>query len=273
MKKIKNNLKIILLTLLISIIGFFIYEIFFSMENLVVKQVTIEKQNIPQELSNLKIGVISDIKYQKFMDKDRLSKMIDAINKENIDVLLFLGDLFHENLTESTEITTLTELLSKLNAKKGKFYVLGDQDNPELVGKILLDANFESLDNKSTKLYFNNQFIQLIGIDINNNQNIYETISKNEFSLVMTHYPEIADTVPESIDLVVAGHTLGKQINIPIFSSFEKIEHSSNYILGEYDLKNNSKLYVNGGLGTVNNDIRLFSPPELTIIKLKKVGN
>lgn len=273
MKKLKNKIKLLIILILTLTIGFLVYEIFFSMENLVVKEVIIEKNNIPEEIKDLKIGVISDIKYNKFMNQERLSKMINQINKQNIDVLLFLGDLFHDKIETFKDETILISELSKINAKYGKFYILGDKDYPELIHSILSKSNFESLDNNSTKIYYNNNFIQLVGIDINNTQAIYEHISKDIFTLVMTHYPETADTIPESIDFVVAGHTLGKQINLPIFSLFEKNDSISNYHLGEYTLKNNTKLYVNGGLGTINYDVRLFSPPELTILKFKKVGN
>lgn len=273
MKNIKNKLKMMIALIIILIVSFFVYEIFFSMENPVVKEVIIENKLIPKSMDNFKIGVISDIKYQKFMDKERLSKMIDTLNKQEVDVVLFLGDLYNNGITNYEEPTHLIKLLQSIKAKSGKFYVYGETDNIEHVGKMMYEANFELLENKETRIYRDNNFIQLIGTNIKNETAVFETAAAEYFTLVMSHYPEIADKINEKINYVVSGHTLGKQINIPIFSSFGKVDHSGNYVLGEYNLKINAKLYVNGGLGTVNNDIRLFSAPEITVLKLKSVGN
>lgn len=267
MKRLKNKLISIFAICILSILGFLVYEIFFSNEQVVVNQLVINNEKVPTDY-RIVIGVISDIKYQPFMNKNRLEKFITKLNEQNVDVVLFLGDAIGKSIDEEDQ-RDLGELLKKIQAKKGKFFVLGDQDDNEIVPQLFDQANFEQLDNKHTKLYMQNQYINLIGLPLVYNNEIFKDFQDTNFTLAMAHYPELVTQLPSNIDYMVAGHTLGKQLNIPIFSEFKAIANSGGYHAGAYTVSANTSLYVNMGLGTVNSDIRFLAPPEITILTIQ----
>ena len=70
------------------------------------------------------------------------------------------------------------------------------------------------------------------------------------------------------IDLSLAGHTHGGQINLeflhPLLTPSRFI---TKYIKG-YFQERGSQLYVNRGLGTIGVPIRLNAPPEITLYEL-----
>ncbi|MFH1445578.1 MAG: metallophosphoesterase [Nanoarchaeota archaeon] len=94
---------------------------------------------------------------------------------------------------------------------------------------------------------------------------------KNEdFNIVLTHLPDMVETI-ENIhgDLYLAGHTHGGQVRLPFIGplfAFSKIQ--KRYDRGMFKLEN-SYLNVTAGLGqSRETPIRLFCPPEATIITL-----
>lgn len=266
MKKLRNKLFTLFALCVFLSFGFLVYEIFFSNDNVIVNTIVVENEKIPENYQ-LNIAVISDIHYQKFMTKTRLKRFIDKLNHQNPDVVLFLGDATSEALDTSSQ-QELIALLKSIEAKKGKFYVLGDLDNQDIVTKIFDEANFELLENNHTKLFVQNQYINLIGMPLNYDETVFKEFNDPNFSLVMAHYPKLVNQLPNTIDYMVAGHTLGKQVNIPFISEFKAIPDSNGYTSGIYKVSTNTTLYVNMGLGTLKNDIRFLAPPEITILSI-----
>ena len=170
--------------------------------------------------------MISDIKYNGFMGKDRLTKMINELNDANCDIVLFGGDMFDNPATkepDSAVVKELTDILKSIQAPLGKFAVLGDQDQvnddvKNIVSDILYQSNFEILTNQAIRIRNHTKnSITLVGIDslINGNPNpdsAFKTISEDEYNIVLTHCPDLissADFNSNYVDAMFAGHSLG----------------------------------------------------------------
>ncbi len=261
MKKIKNKFLSIISISVLVILSVIAYQIFFSNDHVVVKHVHIQSDKLTAPFM-MRIGVISDIKYGKFMTKERLEKFITELNNENVDTVFFLGDLFHPGVEISEHQIELTNILKTINPKAGKFYIYGNGDSQEKIKPIFDNAHFESLNESYTLLHNSNQSIQVFGLNTTY-KDIFKSLNDSKYAIVLSHYPHLVTSLPASINLVLSGHTLGNQINIPLITS------SNEYTLGKYEISNNTTLYVNGGLGTENNDIRFFSPPEITVITIE----
>lgn len=276
MKKIKNKIALLFTVLFFGVLALLAYQIFFAMEDVKITVKNIYNEKIPEQLNQYRIGIISDIKYQKFMNKERFEKIVQQLNTQNVDTVIFLGDLYDDSVTEITTENELTLLLQKIKAPYGKFYVSGDIDikQSETVNKILKAARFEDINDKLIQLHKNEDaFIEVLGLSISSNLEILNQTREDKFTLAFTHYPEKINDLPESIQYTVAGHTLGGQINIPIFDTLKKIPHSGSYLSGEYLISKQKTLYVNSGLGTTKNDIRFLANPEITILQLHNKKN
>lgn len=284
---IKKLLKIVsaLLILALIIAGVFFYSIYVSVGRLNIDYGTISSPKIPADMENVSIAFFSDIHYGTFMNEERLTKMIEKINNSHPDILVFAGDMFDHPeiaLPDEETVSLVTTLLTSLEAPLGKFAVLGEQDEVNddikaMVQNVLYQSNFELLNNRSVRLRNNsNASITLIGVDsyINGTIDIpsaFASVNAEEYNILVTHCPDLATSseLPlSSLDMIVAGHSHGGQVYLPLLGPLNPIEGAKTYHHGSYTI-NDTKLVITNGLGTTDMDMRLFAPPQLTYYRLK----
>ncbi len=89
------------------------------------------------------------------------------------------------------------------------------------------------------------------------------------FTVLLSHTPDYVLTAQKcKVDLVLAGHTHGGQACLPVIGPVVcNIKIGRKYMQGLHKFKNTS-LYVTRGIGTVFLPLRLFCPPEITVINL-----
>ena len=284
---IKRLLKTVSVLIIIALVlaGIFFYSIFVSVENLTVSYHTVQSEKIPADMNDIQIAFITDLEYNHFMNKDRLTKMIHKINEVKPDIVLFGGDIFDLPLTYVPNDATkqeVSQLLKTIQAPLGKFAVLGEQDNVDknvksMVTDILKTSDFELLNNRSIRLRNGSQAsITLIGmdsliggtIDINK---AFSNVNQEEFNILMTHCPDtiqLEDLPKTNIDLMFAGHSHGSQIYIPLLGALSSDEGAQKYNHGKHTV-NQTVLHVSNGMGTTAMDMRLFSPPQMLVYRLR----
>lgn len=283
MSKRKLITVIIVLMVLIST-SIVIYDGFNKApERLSINYRYLESPKIAKDLDGIQIAFISDIYYNSFMDKNRFENIVEKLNDSNPDVVIFLGDLFdssHKSEIDDKTQAEITTLLNKIEAKYGKFAILGENDYynndmEAIVNKVLFDANFEVLKNDLVNISKDSkETFQLVGIDspINKKDDIqaaYKDVKDSEFTLTIVHTPDTAKVLPQKkTDLVVSGHSLGGQINIPLLGQIYNKELAEKFYSGLYNI-GSLNLYVSNGLGTTNKDVRIFAPAEIVIYTLK----
>ena len=243
----------------------------------------LESTKVHPDLNGMQIAFISDLNYNNFMDKDRFDLALAKLEAANPDVVIFVGDLFdEENISNISDqvIEDLTKQLDSIDAKYGKFAVLGEndyfsEDVTALVSKILYNSNFEIIQNQLLKITKDtNNYFQLVGIDSvlsgrDDIQKAYEHVNSENLVLTVVHTPDTIEELPlKTTDLVVAGHSHGGQIQIPLLGQVYNKKLSEKYYSGFYSV-NNTKLFVTNGLGTTIEDVRIFAPAEILIYTLK----
>ena len=284
-KKDKNRKKIVkilfkiivFLTIILTI--FFTYTTYVSTIKIKVREYRIKNKKIPNNFNGLKIIQLSDLHFGSTIFNGTMKKIRNMVNERNPDIIIFTGDLINKNYNlTSEEQEALTQELKKLNAKFGKYAILGDEDN-ENISTIFNQSDFTLLKNEYDLIYKdNNNPILLIGISsIKNNQNIdeaynyfkNENINQNIYTITMIHEPDIVDNILSnySTDLFLAGHSHNGNIRIPFmkYSPF-KVENAIKYDQDYYEI-NDSKLYISSGLGTPKG-IRLFCRPSINFYRL-----
>jgi len=275
-KKILSVLSI-LMTILIMI---YIYARFIEPELLTVRYETINTDYIKKE--GIKILQFSDTHISEYFDIDDLNNAIDKINEENPDIVVFTGDLIDQfnNYENKDNIHEIWEALGSINAPI-KYAVYGNHDyggGAEKVYKEIMEkSGFKLLINEKEELPQYN--INFIGMD-DSIFGEYEPavisghMDKDMYNIVLSHEPDVADKLLEySIDLLLAGHSHGGQVNLPFANYLPSL--GEKYVRGFYDFDNfrQTKVYVNIGLGTSTIPMRFMAAPELTVITLKGYHN
>lgn len=279
MKKSKLRIIFIVLALILGT-GYYVYDGFNNAPSRIkINYKNIQSDKIHSDLDGLQIAFISDLHYLGYFDDARLDNMIDTLNKANPDVIVFLGDLVEKEMSEE-QYAKLATSLKSTKAKYGKFAVLGEADyaSEEIstqVMKLLYESEFEVLHNNSIHITKETQSkIQLVGIDSPLNQkadieHAYTGIDEAIFTITAVHTPDTAEELPyNQTDLVVAGHSHGGQIKIPLLGQVYNREMAEKYYSGLYQIRN-MNLYVTNGVGTVKDDVRINAPAEILIYTLK----
>lgn len=267
---------------MLSITAFLLIDSFFvAPDRFITRHVTIDDEQIPEQLDNMNILFFSDLKYGIYMNEERLNKLVDTINASGADVVLFGGDIYGDSVTVDDHSTSLiTKAFSNIQAKYGKFAVYGDIDGASDVMKSTVNAiydasDFEVIQNTSFQIHKNgSQFITVVGLDngIDGTKDIdgaYSNVSKDSYVMTLCHTPDTVNEVPKDLtDYFLAGHSLGAQANF-IFTSFYEPAYATQYLRGKHLIDNTFTLDITNGTGTVNQDVRLFTPAEVVVYTLK----
>lgn len=284
----------ILIALAIIIVVFGIWVILDT--NIIMKrEYIVESSKIPEEFNDYKIAFMSDL-HNKTKRKNIVNRVVNKINKENPDLIFLGGDYIDrsrkqyikekkgEGLKKEHGMENMVEAvwtkLSKLSAKDGVYSVLGNHDyweKEETHQKYMDKFGINNIKNKGLWLYKNGKRIRIGGVadtseDMSDLHPTIDEVKNNEFVIVVSHCPEIV-TLPnkgrEGVDLFLAGHTHGGQINLfgkytPFISSRwrGRMEKGRGYI-------NDKDIIITAGVGVTYTPFRFFVRPEYVIVKLK----
>lgn len=89
-----------------------------------------------------------------------------------------------------------------------------------------------------------------------------------ERRVLLSHYPEMADTLGTKFDLILSGHSHGGQIRLPFYGPLIIPTGVGRYDLGHFDSRF-GPLYVTAGVGTLSSiPLRWNCPPEITVVTI-----
>lgn len=230
-----------------------------------------------QKKTQLKLVQISDIQVSKAYESNRLDKVIDKVNEQKPDVIVFTGDLF-DNYSKYSHESEIIAKLSAMKAKIGKYAVWGNHDYgggaARVYEYVMNQSGFTVLKNTGQTIATDSgKKIFIGGLDdsLLGNPSVNQTLAyrqKYDYSILLTHEPDVADQfVNTNTQLALAGHSHGGQIWIP----FKPITNvlARKYVRGMYTLSDGMKLYVNTGLGTTSLHARFNVVPEVTAFSIK----
>lgn len=259
-KRMKKIVKVISIILIISL-TILSYGMFIGARYTFVNEHKITDKKIPNSFHGLKIVQISDLLYPSLKSND-LDKLIKKINELKPDILVFTGNIKRNNyeLTKK-DITTLNKFFNSLNSNIKKYAIYGNNDNDNL--KLIFEnTNFLILDNQEDIIYNGeNESIKIIGfkakkIDFSN------ITESNDYTICLLSNPDKITKVSNTCQVVFSGETLGGEIKLPFTKGLDNHTYYKNYYL-----INQTKLYINNGLGN-NYNLRLFNHPSINFYRL-----
>jgi uncharacterized protein len=278
-----------LLTLAAIMVG-----IVFGRWNWQVRSLELVFGNLPQELDGLKIVQISDVHVGSFFRKyHKVEKAIAMINSLKADYVLFTGDLVNN---AASEMEGWESVFSRIEAKKGKYSILGNHDygdymkwdsgaaktaNLNKLIEVHKAIGFTPLLNDSVKISENDNGAYIVGVEnwgtggfrqSGDLAHALENVPPGAFRVLMSHDPSHFDAqvAGTGIDLTLSGHTHGMQFGIERFGiRFSPVQWRYPRWAGLYKV-GQQFLYVNRGFGYLGFPGRVGIYPEITEIILRK---
>jgi len=103
-------------------------------------------------------------------------------------------------------------------------------------------------------------------------QQIDETIAKappGSTMIALTHNPDIFPRLPPNVPLLLAAHTHGGQVSIPLIGTpIVPSRFGSKYTAGHV-FENGHHMFVTTGIGTSILPVRFRVPPEIVVLTVK----
>ncbi len=234
-----------------------------------VKNLQIPVQQVLPGNGKLRIVQISDVHVGIIIRNDRLTPILEKIREAKPDILVSTGDPLDGELDN---IMMDAERFTAIPAPAGKFAVLGNHEYYAGVSRSIEfteAAGFQLL---------RDEVAQASGITIFGEDDItgrkpgstqksalfLKSLAEkhNGFVLLLKHQPHIRETA--NFNLQLSGHTHGGQL-FP-FGFIVKLYFPRIY--GLHTLAENKLLYISRGTGTWGPPVRIFAPPEITVIDL-----
>lgn len=248
----------IILSIIFCLFLIIIYCRFKATTGLKVYEYKVTDSSLPDSFHGVKVVQFSDLYYDNTVDIKYLKEIVSSINKLKPDIVIFTGDLISINVDDETK-NQIIESLGSINSSIGKYAIKGDSDN-DLFDGIINSSGFINLTNTSVNAFYKGD----IPINISN-----QDIQSDLFNILLIHEPDSIDSFENKFNLVLSGHSLNGQINIPIIKKLFLKNGSKKYYNGYYDI-NGSPLYVSNGIGTTNFKYRLFNKPSVSLYRLTK---
>jgi len=272
---------------------------------LTIERVEVPVENLPPGLDGLRIAQLSDIHIGQYMPAREIARAVAMANGLQPDMTVVTGDFIS---SENDPLEACITELGRLRAPLGVWGCNGNheefarlEDEAERLfrekGMRLLRAENAVVEHKGAR--FN-----LLGVDYQSDYgrpgepplprlHEIETLVRRDMpNLLLSHNPNSFPRAAElGIELSLAGHTHGGQVK------FEIVDHSVSparlftpFVAGLYRLPlyrppdrladhplmsgvagtGKAALYVNRGLGTIGFPVRLGSPPEITLLTLRR---
>lgn len=228
---------------------------------------------LPAELQGLRIVVLSDLHLGPEVSPDFSAQVVQRVNALHPDLIMLVGDVADE---VPANILHLTAPLARMSATMGRFYVLGNHEHywgAQTWCKEMNRLGFTPLVNEHRVLESGSLVIggtedfQARHDDPPGGPDLERTFAgapDGAFRILLAHQPNVVKHIGgKKVDLQISGHTHGGQFVPWFFWCFSK------YFRGFYDVEGTT-LYISRGTGSWGAKVRLGSPPEITLLELRK---
>ena len=277
------------IALVLVFVAIYIYGSFVGSRQFEVVRVSYTDKDLPAAFDGYRIVLVSDLHVGSYTGSRQplLRQVIDSINAEQADLVVFAGDLQNKR---PEEITACRQLLSQVRAGDGVLAVLGNHDYAEYQGgdaksqvancartvQAIRDLGWDLLLNEHRVLRRGADTIVIAGMENDGvgrfpqKGDIQKTlggVGPDAFILLLEHDPTSwrRKIVPDGrARLTLSGHTHGGQMT---FFGWSPARLAYDAVGGRYD-EGRQTLYVTRGAGGVI-PFRFATPREIVVITLK----
>jgi uncharacterized protein len=239
-----------------------------------VRRLDVNLDRWPERLDGLRVAVISDLHTgAPWVDAGRV---VAKVNAQRPDLIALVGDYADPTvpLGKAVAPEAVAEELAALHAPLGVFAVLGNHDwyhYGERVPRALRKAGLEVLENDAVAVEHEGEVLWLAGLADMRERDADVSIAlamvpPQQALIALTHDPDTFPSLRDRAQVVLAGHTHGGQIGLPLLRrAAAPSEHG--YTGGEVR-EGGGYMYVSRGVGTTGLPIRFAAPPEIAVLRL-----
>lgn len=208
------------------------------------------------------------------MPTARLARIVAQVNAQRPDVVVLTGDYHGGKIWDRRvgNLDTAVAPLRGLQARYGVYAVRGNHDGPYWTPIVFARTPIVLLTNRWVAV----GPITLVGMDDvtgpgepwGRTQAAVAGAPVGRPVVLLAHEPDFFQWVPATVDLVIAGHTHGGQIEIPLSGAHPYLEPYTEAHRRGHFVEGARQMIVSSGIGTSVLPLRIGVPPEVVEITL-----
>ncbi|MHC5211541.1 MAG: metallophosphoesterase [Planctomycetota bacterium] len=231
----------------------------------------------PATHAPLRIALLADLHTgSPFHGLDTLAEIVDETNATQPDLVLLAGDYVIHGVKggEFVPPEDIAAALGRLSAPLGVYAVLGNHDHwlgaPRVRGA-LFEAGIEVLEDDARRIERPGGDFWVVGLsdfwegacDV---EDALAQVTDDAPALAFMHNPDLFPRLPGRFALVMAGHTHGGQVHLPLLGRpIVPSRYGERYAAGLV-VEEGRHLFVSTGLGTSILPVRFRVPPEIVLL-------
>lgn len=237
----------------------------------------------------VRVGALADLQMTRVGEHER--EAVDRLMALSPDLILIAGDIHQGSArVRREELPALRDLMRRLDAPGGVFFVEGDTEGPGEADEVLAGSGVALLRNELRTVRVGDRQITLGGVELDyRSAEARATIARleegradrperrgdSDIRILLTHRPDpVLDLAAGThVDLVVAGHTHGGQVQLPLIGppiTFSRVPRDI-AAGGLHELGQGRRIYVSRGVGLERNQaprVRFGAIPEISLLTL-----
>jgi predicted MPP superfamily phosphohydrolase len=258
------------------------YASFVEPERLVVERA---EAKLPPDRAGgapLRVGVLADLQFERLGAHER--EAVATLMRERPDVILVAGD-YHQGSPDALEreLPGLHRLLARLHAPGGVFAVQGDCESLEEARRVTAGTGVRLLVNEMARTRVRGRALTVAGLERHYwsadarraAHELERTSGEDDVRILLAHRPDAVYLLEPSsrADLVVAGHTHGGQLQLPVVGPPTIVSRVPRDVgAGGLHSLAGRTIYVSRGVGVERGQaprLRLGAPPEVAVVTLR----
>lgn len=244
----------------------------------VIRRIRIPLRRLPAAWDGVNIAHLSDLHIGPYSDTDHLRDIIAKTNRLQPDITVVTGDF----VSRASAITpAVAEVFRDLRG--GPCYgVLGNHDHwtdaPEVM-RHFASAGVRFFVNEHETLHRRGQPLCIAGVDDLWRREPFgpdleaslDDVPEDHCRILLCHNPDFAEDMPPTprVDLMLAGHTHGGQVRLPLLGApvlpIRHRKYADGLVQGPH-----CPVFISRGLGMVSPPVRFLCRPEIVLITLRR---
>ena len=230
--------------------------------------------DLPEEFDGFRILLLTDLHLDGL--EPLTDVLIERVRDLEVAICLIGGDIRMELYGPiAPSVRLLRKLVDSVQAKHGKFGVLGNHDCIEMLPD-LEDAGVSMLINEAREIVRNRASLWLIGVDdphfykCDDLEYACSDVPPEAFKILLAHSPEIYHKATDpGIRLYLCGHTHGGQICLPWVGPVFTHSSAPRYTAAGHWTFGDMTGYTSRGAGASGVPLRFNCPGEIPLITLR----
>jgi uncharacterized protein len=251
-----------------AVAGTAAYGFLYGRHELEVTRALVPVHGLPASLHGLRIGLLTDVHRSRWVSHDDVTAAVALLMAEQPELVVLGGD--YVTWGDRDFVQPAADALASLSAPLGVFGILGNHDDDHDMPSALTGRGVQMLRDARTRLTIRNERVDLVGVRFwtKRQMDIAPLVrDAAPMTILLAHDPRrMTEAAALNIPLVLAGHTHGGQVVLPLIGAPAAQKFP---VVAGVGRRDRTTMFVSKGLGTVYVPVRVNCPPEVAVLTLQ----